>query len=112
MQHFWVQFETPNGAHWTLNVGADEYLLAAARQAGITLPAVCEQGWCISCAAQLVEGTVDQADALRLYAQDCAAGFVLLCTAKPRTDLLLRTHQSTALRQHRAACGLPCPGGT
>lgn len=111
-QRFAVRFALPGGADLRVDVDADEYLLAAARRAGLALPAVCEQGWCIACAARLVAGEVDQSDALRVYAADHSAGFVLLCTAKPRSDLVIETHQSRALRRQRAAAGLPCPMGS
>jgi hypothetical protein len=36
----------------------------------------------------------------------------LICTAKPLSNLRLRTHQTVAMRAHRDAHGLPAPRGT
>jgi ferredoxin len=98
---------------WELrvDVGDDQYLLDAAAGAGLELPSMCLQGWCTTCAARLLEGRVDQSEARRLYPEDEAAGFVLLCSAFPRSDLRILTHQSEAMRAHRRAHGLPAPRG-
>ncbi|MFQ5890965.1 MAG: 2Fe-2S iron-sulfur cluster-binding protein [Gemmatimonadota bacterium] len=92
-------------------VSEDEYLLSAASRAGLELPFTCLQGWCITCAGRLEEGRVDQSEAVRVFPEDEAAGYVLLCSAYPRSDLRIRTHQKAALRSHRKAFGLPAPEG-
>jgi ferredoxin len=91
---------------------ADEHVLDAARRAGLRLPSICEQGWDIACAVEVVEGRLDHSDARRYYSEDEEAGFALICTAKPCSDLRLRTHASAAMRAHRDAHGLPAPRGT
>jgi len=93
-------------------VGEDEHVLAAARRAGLGLPSLCEQGWDLACAVRVLSGKVDNSDARRYYPEDERAGFALICTAKPRSDLRLRTHQTAAMRRHRDAHGLPAPRGT
>src|SRR5438105_11495155 len=70
-----VTFVT-NGREVRTDVSDDEYLLDAAAAAGLQLPFMCLQGWCTTCAGKMLEGKVDQAEALRLYAEDEAAGFV------------------------------------
>jgi len=60
----------------------------------------------------VLEGRLDHADARRYYDADEEAGFALPCTAKPLSDLRLRTHQTRAMRAHRHGRGLPAPGGT
>jgi ferredoxin len=92
-------------------VRADEYLLDAATAAGLELPFMCLQGWCTTCAGKILEGRVDQSEARRFYPQDAAAGFVLLCSAYPRSDLRILTHQKEEMRAHRRALGLPAPRG-
>jgi ferredoxin len=92
-------------------VPEDQYLLDAANEAGLDLPFMCLQGWCTTCAGRLLEGQVDQAEARRLYPQDEEAGFVLLCSALPRSDLRVLTHQREAMREYRRAHGLPAPRG-
>jgi ferredoxin len=89
----------------------DEYLLDVAVRAGLELPFMCLQGWCTTCAGKLLAGQVDQSEARRFYAQDQAAGFVLLCSAFARSDLRILTHQKEAMRAHRQAHGLPAPRG-
>jgi ferredoxin len=92
--------------------GGEEHVLDAARRAGLALPSLCEQGWDLACAVKVLEGELDHADARRYYPEDERAGFALICTAKPRSDLRLRTHQTHAMRAHRDAHGLPAPRGT
>jgi ferredoxin len=109
---FTVAFELPGGETRKVAVGEDEHVLAAARRTGLELPSLCEQGWDLACAVKVLEGTLDHRDARRYYAEDERAGFALICTAKPRSDLRLRTHQTEAMRRHRDAHGLPAPRGT
>ncbi len=105
-----VIFMTPTG-ETRLEVAADEYLLAAAHGTGLDLPATCLQGWCITCAAKIEQGRVDQSEAFRIFPEDEAAGYVLLCSAYPRSDLRIQTHQKAQLRSLRRAHGLPAPEG-
>lgn len=95
----------------SVEAGAEEHILDAARRAGLTLPSRCEQGWDLVCAVRVLRGQFDQSHARRYYSEDRAAGFALICTARPRSDLWLRTHQSRAMRDERRAHGLPAPEG-
>lgn len=54
---------------------------------------------------------MDQSEAFRIYPEDEAAGYVLMCSAYPRSNVRIRTHQKAALRDHRKAHGLPAPEG-
>ncbi|QCC48469.1 2Fe-2S iron-sulfur cluster-binding protein [Halobellus limi] len=92
-----------------LEVAEHETILAAARSAGVWLPADCQQGWCITCAARLVEGDVVHPDARRYYDGDREADFVLTCTAKPRADTTVVVDRYDDLLEHRAERGKP-PG--
>jgi ferredoxin len=107
-----VVLELPDGSTQSFAVRHDEHVLAAARRVGIQLPSLCEQGWDLACAVQVISGDVDQTDAQRYYEADRSAGFALICTAKPQSDLRLRTHQAAAMRKHRDDRGLPAPRGT
>lgn len=51
------------GETLTVDVADDGYLLAATRVAEVWLPADCQQGWCTTSAAELLDGGVDQPDA-------------------------------------------------
>ncbi len=82
MKAYHVTFELADGPV-TIAVGHDEFILKAARAAGLNLPSLCEQGWCITCAARVLEGNVEQSASRRFYKADGAAGFALLFTANP-----------------------------
>lgn len=97
------------GDTYELEVAADETILAAARSAGVWLPADCQQGWCTTCAARLDDGDVAHPNARRYYDEDREAGYVLPCTAKPRADTTLIVDQYDDFLDFRAANGKP-PG--
>lgn len=107
---FLVEAVTPEGTI-QVDVSENAYLLDALREAGHDLPGSCLQGWCLTCAARLLAGEVDQVDAARYFSEDREAGFVLLCTAKPRSPLRILTHQKAACQRHRRRLGLPAPLG-
>jgi ferredoxin len=94
----------------TIEAGAEEHIWDAAFSANIQLPALCHQGYCLTCAGRLENGgEVDQSDSLAYFPEDREAGFVLLCTGKPLSDLRIRTHQATKMREHRKEKGLLAP---
>lgn len=100
---FTVRLERPDGA-WSFAAREDEYLLYSMQDAGIEGPVICEQGWCLACAAVLVSGAVDRSAALTNYPEDAGAGFVLLCSTRPLSDLVLRqdVHETRReMTQHR-----------
>jgi len=107
-----VVFELPDGTIHRVRCGVDEHVLDAARRHHLQLPSSCEQGWDLACAVEVLDGRLDHSDARRYYAEDERAGFALICTAKPLTDLRLRTHRRQAMREHRIAHGLPTPRGS
>jgi ferredoxin len=107
---FDVTLLTPQG-EVRLRCATGEFVLHAALAQGLDLPYTCLQGWCITCAGKLLRGEVDQSASLRYFPEDREAGFVLPCTARPRSDLTIVTHQKEALRAHRVAQGLPVPRG-
>ncbi|UFZ08157.1 2Fe-2S iron-sulfur cluster-binding protein [Bradyrhizobium ontarionense] len=100
---FRIRLERPDGIV-SFDAAADEYLLYGMLDAGIDSPYICEQGWCIACAARLLAGDVDRSDALTVYPEDVEAGFLLLCSTKPRSDLILSQDERQTRRdmmQHR-----------
>lgn len=106
---FRVTLYTPLGVR-TLSAGGNEHLWDAAQAAGALLPAICHQGRCLTCAGQLIKpGEFDPSDAEIYFQQDRDAGFILLCTAKPRSDLHIKTHVESEMRLHRLKLGLPAP---
>lgn len=106
-----VTFVTPAREEVRTKAGDDRYLLDAAADVGLDLPYFCLQGWCCTCAGRILEGRVDQSESRRFFPQDEEAGYVLLCSAYPRSPLRILTHQKEPMRRHRGALGLPTPRG-
>ncbi|MBC3193424.1 2Fe-2S iron-sulfur cluster binding domain-containing protein [Pseudonocardia sp. C8] len=74
-----------------VRVDADRFLLDELEAAGLRLPHGCRFGACLTCAATIIEGTVDQSQG-RSYAlrpEQEADGYVLLCVARPRSDCVV-----------------------
>lgn len=106
---FDVTLVTPYGLR-TIRARAGEHIWDEAKAAGINLPAICHQGRCLTCAGKLAgPGEFDPSDAVSYYPQDREAGYILLCTAKARSNLRIRTHRQTEMREHRKELGLPAP---
>jgi len=77
----------------TIEVPEDQKILLAANAAGLDLPNSCNAGVCTTCAAKILEGTVDQSDCMGVSPQLQAEGFVLLCVAYPRSNLKVETEK-------------------
>src|ERR1700730_16267137 len=106
---FQVILVTPSGEK-TISAGSDEPIWDAAQAAGIVLPAICRQGRCLTCAGKLLApGDFNPGGPECYFPQDREAGFVLLCCARPRSDLRIKTHEEDEMRSHRQALGLPAP---
>jgi len=75
----------------TLRVAAGEPVLQAALAAGLNLPHSCKSGHCSSCRARLVAGEIHYPHGrpLGITAEEAESGQVLLCQARPRSDLVV-----------------------
>ncbi len=64
-------------------------MLEAALTAGLNLPHSCRSGHCASCKARLLSGEIHYPNGRTagLTAEEAASGYVLLCQARPRSDL-------------------------
>lgn len=73
----------------TLRVRADQSVLEVALAAGLNLPHSCRSGHCASCRARLLSGEIHYPNGRTagLTAEEAASGYVLLCQARPRSDL-------------------------
>ena len=67
-------------------VYGDEVILDALEDQGVVLPYGCRYGGCITCAAKLIDGDVDQSEGVALNGRQLADGYVLLCVARPKSD--------------------------
>jgi CDP-4-dehydro-6-deoxyglucose reductase len=81
----------------SFSVGPDQSLLDAALGASLNLPHSCKGGNCGSCRARLLKGEVHYPNGrpLGLSETEAAAGFVLLCQARARSDLSIETYEIT-----------------
>ncbi len=70
-------------------VNAHLPLLKSLRDQGVDLPYGCEYGGCITCAAKLIDGEVDQNQQVALNNRQINNGYVVLCVAKPLSDCTL-----------------------
>lgn len=81
--------EVRNRDRRVVEVSGEEPLLDALEAAGLRLPYGCRYGACITCAARLLDGTVDQSEGTALKPAQKAKGYVLLCIARPRSDCVI-----------------------
>lgn len=101
-----------DGREHHLEVADDETVLEAARRTDVILPAGCLTGTCGTCAGLLLEaeglGPSDDPEQAFEYRRPPSAigpshrrqGYVLLCSAEPRTDCRLAV--AAATRSHRS----------
>ena len=81
------------GKTQTIQVADSENTLDAATKAGIDLPFSCSAGVCTTCAAQILEGEVEQSDGMGVSPELQAEGYALLCVAYPRSDIKLESNK-------------------
>ncbi|NRG19687.1 2Fe-2S iron-sulfur cluster binding domain-containing protein [Rhizobiales bacterium] len=70
-------------------VDARRPLLDTLREQGVDLPYGCKYGGCITCAAKLTSGEVDQRRQVALNNRQINYGYVVLCVARPLSDCTL-----------------------
>ena len=85
----------------SFEAAADEPLLEAARRAALNLPHSCKGGNCGSCRARLLQGEIyyPNGPPLGLSEAEAAEGFVLMCEARARSDILIETFEITSPEQ-------------
>jgi ferredoxin len=64
-------------------------LLQSLREQGVDLPYGCKYGGCITCAAKLISGKVNQKAQVALNRRQINNGYVILCVARPMSDCTL-----------------------
>ena len=70
----------------TFEVDHRKTLLDSLREQGVDLPYGCKYGGCITCAAKLTAGHVNQAPQVALNNRQITDGYVILCVARPLSD--------------------------
>ena len=70
----------------TFKVSDRKPLLQELRTQGLDLPYGCEYGGCITCAAKLIDGEVDQRTQVALNNRQINDGYIILCVARAKTD--------------------------
>ena len=79
------RFEVPEGVS----------ILTAGLDAGYLMPYSCRASTCRTCRGRIIEGTVDYGGAIDAYlnAEEKAAGYALLCAAKPLSDVVVEVKE-------------------
>ena len=67
-------------------VDANRPLLDSLCEQGVDLPYGCRYGGCITCAAKLISGSVDQRGQVALNNRQLDYGYVIMCVARPLSD--------------------------
>ena len=73
----------------TIECSEGTTVLAAAAEAGVTLPSSCQEGMCGTCKTTLLSGRVQMDHAGGIRPREIAQGKILLCCSKPGEDLVL-----------------------
>lgn len=92
---FWVEVEMPTSDRRRERFGFSSDgkgpVLDDALGRGMDLDYGCRMGACGMCCVRLVEGSVDQSTQIFLTEEQIQKGYVLMCQARPLSNLLLRT---------------------
>jgi ferredoxin len=64
-------------------------LLQSLLDQGVDLPYGCKYGGCITCAAKLISGKVNQMTQVALNQRQINNGYIILCVARPLSDCTL-----------------------
>ncbi|MDJ0724945.1 MAG: 2Fe-2S iron-sulfur cluster-binding protein [Prochloraceae cyanobacterium] len=91
------------GQTYTFPAREDQTILEAAALVNIELPNSCNAGVCTTCAAQIVEGTVDQSDAMGVSPELRTEGYALMCVSYPRSDVKVVTGKEEEVYQRQFA---------
>ena len=94
-----VTLSNRDGAQY--EVDSRRPLLDSLRDQGVDLPYGCKYGGCITCAAKLTAGEVDQRRQVALNNRQINQGYVILCVARPITDITLELGVESPDRLHR-----------
>ena len=80
------QITISNRKNKTFEVQGRKPLLQELRSHGVDLPYGCQYGGCITCAAKLIKGEVDQRAQVALNNRQINDGYIILCVARAKTN--------------------------
>ena len=87
VRKFQIEISNRNGI--SFQVEHKRPLLDSLREYGVDLPYGCKYGGCITCAAKLIDGEVDQRRQVALNNRQINDGYIILCVARPKSNLIL-----------------------
>ena len=82
-----ITIDNRDGATYVVN--SRRPLLETLCEQGVDLPYGCKYGGCITCAARLTAGEVDQRRQVALNNRQINNGYIVLCVARPLSDCSL-----------------------
>ena len=73
----------------TIQCGPDQFILDAAREAGMRLPFSCSKGLCGTCKSKKLSGNVVMTHGGGIRPREIDAGMILICCSKPLGDVTI-----------------------
>ena len=83
-----MQITISNRENSVYKVSGKMSLLQELREQGVDLPYGCQYGGCITCAAKLIKGEIEQSSQVALNNRQIRDGYVILCVARAKTDCI------------------------
>jgi ferredoxin len=87
------------GKTYTIEVPEDRKILEVALEEGIDLPSSCTAGVCTTCAALVLEGSVEQSEGMGVSPELQKEGYALLCVSYPRSNLKIESGKEEIVYQ-------------
>ena len=87
------------GKTYTIQVPDDRKILDVALEEGIDLPSSCTAGVCTTCAALILEGSVEQSEGMGVSPELQKEGYALLCVSYPRSNLKIESGKEEIVYQ-------------